>query len=411
MSTYRFIAAVLALVGLCVWSVAIGAEGPDKTKRNQRQGLYKTTGTPRYQILNINNLWTWVRADGQSNHSPGADNGTYFPRGAKWVIYQDGFMFGAKAYVDANKTIPAPFSQLIRVGGANYGVGTREGWINGTGAAATPLSPTDANARIYRVRRDWQVMSDSELRRDAAESNEIGVAEVGDAQVQKVKDQYTKDWAEWPVEHGAPYIERNSQAGYQAPPAFINPKDLIDNKYDEPGVAGSDPNSPADQVIFTVYNDLDRNQTLGLHGSEPLGLEIQVTIWGYKRTDALGNIYFKRFRIINKGGVAIDAQNTKGFFTLDSMYCAQWADPDLGSFADDLAGCDTTLSMGFIYNGNAIDSDYHEFNLPVPAAGFDFLAGPRVASPGDRAVFNFKYLDGYKNLGMSSFSYFSAGSN
>ncbi len=253
-------------------------------------------------------------------------------------------------------------------------------------------------------------MSESELKRDAAESNEIGVAEVSDAQVQKIVAQYAKDWAEWPVEHGAPYIERNGQPGYQKPPAFTNPKELIDGKYDEPGVAGADPNSPADQVIYTVYNDLDRNQTLALNQCEPLGLEIQLTVWGYKRTDALGNIFFRRFRIINRGGVAIDAAGTKGAFTLDSMYCAQWSDPDLGSFADDLCGCDTTLSMGYIYNGNAIDSDFREFNLPVPAAGYDFLAGPAVASPGDKAVFNFKYRDGFKNLGMSSFSYFSAGS-
>jgi hypothetical protein len=407
LSIFRLFAVVLVLLGFCVWSAGLAAEGPDKTKRNKGQGLYKTMGTPRYQILNINNLWTWTRSDGQSNHSPGADNGTYYPRGTKWCIYQDGFMLGAKAYVDAAKTIPAPFGQLIRVGGANYVTGMREGWVDGFDANAVQLSPADANARIYRVRRDWQVMSEDEVRRDVVESNEIGVAEATTAQMQRIRDQYAKDWAEWPVAHGAPYIERNGQPGYQAPPAFTNPKELIDGKYDEPGVAGSDPNSPADQIY--TPQDLDRNQSLGLYACEPLGLEVQLTVWGYKRTDALGNIFFRRFRIINRGGVAIDAQNTKGAFTLDSMYCAQWADPDLGSFADDLFGTDTTLSMGFIYNGNAIDSDYKEFNLPVPAAGFDFLAGPLVESAGSRAVFDFKYVDGYKNLPMTSFSYFSAG--
>ncbi|MCG3120845.1 MAG: hypothetical protein ALAOOOJD_03740 [bacterium] len=406
-STYRFIVAVLTLFGLLAWSAM--AKEPANAKRSGRQSLYKTTGSPRYQILNINNLWTWYRADGLGNHSPGADNGTYYPRGTKWVIYQDGFMFGAKAYVDAAKTVPAPLSQLIRVGGSTYGVGTREGYVTGSGATAAPANPGDADVRAYRVRRDWQIMSDDELKRDAAETNEIGVAEVSAAQMQKVKDQYTTDWANWPVKYGAPYIDRNNNGKYDPPPAFSNPNELVEKGYDEPGVAGGDPNSPADQVVWLVYNDLDRNQTLGLYGSEPLGLEIQLTLWGYKRSDALGNIYFKRYRIINKGGVAIDAAGTKGTFTLDSVYCAQWADPDLGSFADDLAGCDVDLSMGFIYNGNAIDSDYKEFNLVVPAAGFDFLAGPRVAKAGSEAVFDFKKISGYENLGMSSFSYFSAG--
>ena len=406
-NTFRFIVAVLTLLGLLAWSAM--AKEPANGKRSERQSLYKTAGTPRYQILNINNLWTWYRADGQGNHSPGADNGTYYPRGTKWAIYQDGFMYGAKAYVDAAKTIPAPFSQLIRVGGSTYGVGTREGYVTGFGAAAVPANPGDADVRAYRIRRDWQIMSDDELRRDAAETNEIGVTEASAAQMQVIKDRYAKDWAEWPVKYGAPYVDRNKNGKYDPPPAFSNPNELIDKGYDEPGVAGGDPNSPADQVIWLVYNDLDRNQAVGLYGSEPLGLEIQMTLWGYKRSDALGNIYFKRYRIINKGGVSIDAANNKGAFTLDSVYCAQWSDPDLGSFADDLAGCDVDLSMGFIYNGNAIDSDYKEFNLVVPAAGYDFLAGPRFRQTGSEAVFDFKKLSGWANLGMTSFSYFSAG--
>jgi hypothetical protein len=92
------------------------------------------------------------------------------------------------------------------------------------------------------------------------------------------------------------------------------------------------------------------------------------------------------------------------------MYFCQWSDPDLGSFSDDLLGCDTTLSMGFVYNANGIDATYRAYNLPPPSAGYDFLAGPLVASPGDSAVFDLKRRYDYRNLGMSSFAYFSAGS-
>ena len=52
----------------------------------------------------------------------------------------------------------------------------------------------------------------------------------------------------------------------------------------------------------------------GFVGSDPLGLEFQCTIWGYKRADALGQLYFKKYRIINKGGVYIDANTQKGSF-------------------------------------------------------------------------------------------------
>lgn len=405
----------LMLVGLLLYGATAFAERPAGDKERNPQALNKPTGTPRYQILNINNIWTWIRSDGQSNHSPLADDGTYFPRGTGSSIYQDGIMWGGKAYLDAAYTQPAPKSQLIRVGGANYVVGTLEGRIIGEGATAVAANRADADVRAYRIRRDYAVMSDTEKRRDAAEYHEIPVANVTDAQIAAIMSRYELDWKEWPVQYGAPYIERNGTPGYQPPPEFsatFTVDDLIKGNYDEPGIAGADPNSPADQVVWTVFNDLDPNTTLALQGSEPLGLEAQVTLWGYKRTDALGNIYFRRVKLTNKGGVDItDAGGTKGSFYINEMYVAQWSDPDLGGAGDDVAGCDVNLSMGFVYNGQAVDSEYRGFRLPPPAIGYDFLQGPIV--PGDatdRAVFDLKYKDGFKNLGMTSFSYFSAGS-
>ena len=409
------IVGIIALGLLLAVSVGFAIERPEAERNDNTDGndvaLAKVTGEPRYQILNINNLWSWMRADGLSNHSPTGDNGVFFPRGTSFLIYQDGIMWGGKCYVDEAKTQPAPFGQLIRVGGSNYRTGCQEGHIEGFGATAVASDP--ANARIYRIRRDYAIMSETELRRDAAESNEKPISEVTQEEMDAILAQYKEDWENWPVHLGAPFIDRNGNGVYDPPPPFsedFTVNDLIAGGYDEPGVAGADPNSPADMVIWTVYNDLDRNLTTRLQGSEPMGLEVQVTIWGYKRTDALGNIYFKRVRFINKGGVAIDDQGTIGAFYIDSMYVAQWSDPDLGSFADDLVGCDTLLSLGFVYNGNAIDSDFRKFNLPPPSGGYDFLQGPAIPSPGDSAVFDLKILPDHKNLGMTSFSYFSAGS-
>ncbi|GJQ21102.1 MAG: hypothetical protein HBSIN02_14570 [Bacteroidia bacterium] len=408
----RLMAAVLAAG---VFAGVVYAKDP--AGKGEKQSLDKTAGTPLYAILNINNLTAWFRSDGQSNHSPQADNGLYFPRGTANVIYQDGVVFGGKAYLDAGFTTPAP-NQLVRVGGGTYGVGTRAGYVTGSGASAVAADPNAADVRIYRIRRDYTRLKDEngnytdDLRRDAAEVNEIPVTEVSDAQMEAVYQQYATDWTAWPTDKGAPFIDRNNNGVYDPPPAFsatFTVDSLISTNADEPGVAGVDPNSPADQVIWTVYNDLNVAQAQGFAGSEPLGLEIQKTVWGYKRSDALGNLYFSRYKIINKGGVDIGGGN-KGSFYIDSMYVCQWSDPDLGSFSDDLVGCDSLLSLGFIYNGNAVDGTFRNFGLAPAAGGYDFLAGPVVPSPGDTAIFDLELKPGYRNLGMSSFAYFSAGS-
>lgn len=411
----RFSLATL-VCALLVGTAFVYADDIDKANKEKNR-LQKGAGTPRYGVLNISNLHAWFRTDGLSNHSPASDNGLYYPRFTAWAIYQDGVMFGGKVYRDAGFTQPGPFSQTIRVGGANYATGGQAGRIIGQGATAVAQNPNDADVRMYRIRRDYKALGgpgnySEELRRDAAESNEIPISEVTDAQMQAVLDQYDKDWKEWPISHGAPFIDRNGNGVYDAPPAFsdtFTADSLITQGRDEPGVAGSDVNSPADQVLWHVYNDLNRTLTIALQGSEPMGIEIQKTVWGYKRADALGNLYFARYKIINKGGVDVDGAGTKGAFYIDSMYVAQWSDPDLGGAGDDLIGVDTVLSLGYVYNGLAIDLEYQKYNLPPPSSGYDFLAGPAVPSPGDSAVFDLKRVYGKKNLGMTGFSYFSAG--
>ncbi len=386
---------------------------PNKNARTPAQRT-NAAGAPRYSLLNVNNLSTWMRSDGYSNHSPTTNNGTYFPRGTSWVIYQDGIMWGGKAYTDAAMTQPAPFNQLVRVGGANYLVGTREGRVLGSGAAAIPEDPASPAARMYRLRRDYFTMPEAELQRDAAEFYEIPTSVVTPAQMQAVRDQYERDWNEWPVAFGAPFIDRNHNGVYDAPPPFsanFTVDDLIRGGYDEPGLAGADQNLPADQVMWTVFNDLSNAQTLLLQGSEPLGLEAQVTMWAYKNAGALHDTFFRRIRLLNKGGVAIDAANNKGAFWIDSMYVAQWADPDLGNLLDDLTGCAPALGAGYVYNAAEVDAEFRQFNLPPPAVGYDLVQGPLVSSPGATAIFDFQLRNGFANLPLTAFDYFAPGAN
>jgi len=392
---------------------AFAKEDPKEEQNKNRLSKVMAFDPEVFAILNINNLWMWEKRDGKSNHSSAGNDGVYFPRGTTHVIYQDGMVWGAKAYLDANHTQPAPFDQTIRVGGSTYGTGCQTGWINGQGTNAVAVT-NDPRARIYRIRRDWkETFKDQNgywtdiARQDGSDSFEIAPSSVSDDEIQLLYDQFQWCWDNWPVELGAPFIDRNGNGIYDPPPADFTAQSLIEGGYDEPGIAGADLNSPADMVIWNVYNDLNRSLRFG---SEPIGLEIQNTVWGYDRRDALGNTYFRRIKIINKGGVRIDFARNKGTFYLKDMYVTQWSDPDVGDAGDDLVGCDTHLSLGFAYNGNEVDNRFASYWLPPPAVGYDFLQGPALPSPGNVAVFDLKYKQDYKNLGMTGFSFFSGGS-
>ena len=405
-------ALLLAILSLWVAS-AFAQDRPaiDKpTPRPVSASLNKTTGEPFRQVLNINNWLSWFAANGNGNNPPSQQgDGGFYPRGTRWVIYEDGIVWGGKCYLDAAHTQPAD-TQLIRVGGGTYNVGTQAGAILGTGAAAVAESQSDPSVRIYRIRRDFVNQGLYAFQEDAAEFFQIPASQVTYEQMQTVRDQYEKDWNEWPVSKGSPYIERNGVPGYQPPSADISPEMLVAEHYDEPGIAMGDPDHPADQVLWTVCNDLNPVLTQGFLGCDPMGLEVQYTLWAYKRTDEFGQVYFKRARIINKGGVNLGGGN-RGAFFIDDMYLAQWSDPDIGSLTDDLAGCDTTLQMGYMYNGLNIDREFQKLSMAPPAVGYMLLQGPVV--PGntfDQARFDGRLLPGKKNLPMTSFGYFATGS-
>jgi hypothetical protein len=124
-----------------------------------------------------------------------------------------------------------------------------------------------------------------------------------------------------------------------------------------------------DQLLWSVFNDGDP----GLHGTQPggtppLGIEVRQSAFAYDLPGALGNTVFLEFWIHNRG-----------FNTLDSAHVSLWADPDVGDFVDDLAGCDTTLDMAYAYNASNDDAVY---GSEPPAVGFALLRGP-VKPSGD----------------------------
>ena len=156
--------------------------------------------------------------------------------------------------------------------------------------------------RIWRIRENWAT---ADLAQDAAEIFSTDLSAVSEAQISEIRAQYGTDWDEWPAAKGAPYYDDNGDGVY-------------DPVNDRPGLAD------ADQVVWFVANDIDSGFVLGAFGSPPIGLEHQVTMWSYKSEGRVGNIIFRRNRLIHKG-----TEFTPAYATIDSIYISLWCDPDL----------------------------------------------------------------------------------
>ncbi len=172
----------------------------------------------------------------------------------------------------------------------------------------------------------------------------------------------TGDWADWPIDQGAPV-----------------------DSLGQPLLIG-------DMTAFCVYNDL------GTHPNFPgdkLGVEVQQTVFAFNRADAIGDMIFIKWTLVNKS--AYDWPET--YFTI-------WTDPDLGDGWDDFVGCDTTLGLGYLYN--AADPDQQYGSAP-PAIGIDFFQGPIIdgASTDTVKLPDGTVYPGKKMLKMTSFIYYN----
>ena len=146
-----------------------------------------------------------------------------------------------------------------------------------------------------------------------------------------------------------------------------------------------------------------------MYGAQPLGIELQVTIWNYDVTEYHNNSIFKKYLIINKSNHAFN-----------EMYLSQWSDPDLGNPEDDFAGCDTMLNYCYAYNSGTKEQMY---GVTVPAVGYNILQGALVQGiagqdknrNGIDDALDYGYLKGRRigpgkiNLPMTAFYYFGRG--
>ena len=181
-----------------------------------------------------------------------------------------------------------------------------------------------------------------------------------------------KDFLEWPGDLGAPYEDVNGNGAW-------------DKGIDKPKMIG-------DQQIWCVYNDANIAKHNSLSVTNPMGVEIQTTYFVFNLPGPLGDMMFMKWKIINKS----DAD-------YDSVFIGMWSDPDLGDANDDLPGVDTNLSLGYLYNGDNDDGTTHGYGAKPPAVGFDFFQGPKIISPNDSALYDGKWIKGFKNLPATSY--------
>lgn len=325
-----------------------------KSKKGSGYNLKSINGSPALVKININNISTYVNNNGKSDYTPTGDSGFQYPKGSgKTVFFTSGPLWGGMT------------GNYWAVGGATYLAGLLPGRILPNSTAEDMTLP---HVRIYRVRSDYKNCgTESNMKNffasEIADENRTG---------EEIFNQYDLDWKEWPAQYGAPYIDKDKNGVY-------------DPEKDIPGMS-----ELPSQTIWYVANDLSEAATQYLYGSLPLKLEMQATVWGYKTDGPEGNTIYKRYRIINRSGKQID-----------SMYLCIWSDPDLGGAFDDFAGCDTTLSLGYVYNGVGYDDIY---KLTPPAGGYVLLQSPHIlGNANDIAKIDHRVIQGRKNIGMTGF--------
>ncbi len=194
----------------------------------------------------------------------------------------------------------------------------------------------------------------------------------------------TEDLTEWPVHLGAPVQDGDG-----------DPENYDLQRGDRPLLFG-------DQMVWWVMND--RGNEHGWSLSEPIGLEMQVTAFSFKGgpytspvDPVLAHTTFYRYRLIYKGRAP-----------WEDAYFGLWNDPDLGDAGDDYVGSDSTLHMGYVWNGDDFDGSGGGYGDKPPALGNVILQGPTIDPDGldnDR--------DGIvdeqgERQGMSSFIYYNS---
>jgi hypothetical protein len=379
------------IVVLLLWYSSFAKEHP-------RSGTGKISNTvvgQPYVLMNANNVTSWVHSDGFFNWLEYQSwNGEFPQSSGVGTIFSEGIVFGGIVS-------DGLYANPLRVNGDTYFVGMQPGAIHTDGSVD---DANDINSRAFGVRPDMPpiLFGDPtqwpDLTIDAATFFQKPQNTVTSSDKAQIASQYFADWTAWPAAKGAPW--------------YIDSVKVVRND------AGFNPNNPhhipgiplAAKTIWFVCNDQNVGVSTSFAGSPPIGMEEQMTLWAYATSTPLSDVIFKQVKLIYKGNPGAPANSR-----IDSMYVVQWADPDDGDANDDFSGCDSSLSLNYVYNSKAMDSKYAAAGLASPAVGYSFMRGATrytgIAS--DSAVVNFQMRKGYKysfSRPMTAATYFASGS-
>jgi len=175
-------------------------------------------------------------------------------------------------------------------------------------------------------------------------------------------------WQTWrtAVELGAKFYDGDGDGIYN--PVDLNGNGTWDSNEDRPDLIG-------DVTTWTVYNDGVSAEERSFINQYPMNVEVKQTLFAYSPESypELDGVIFIRYNIKNK--------NKRDF---DSLYFSVNADIDIGNYADDLTGCDTTINSSYGYN----DGDDDDFGSNTPAIFTTLLQGPVVYIPGETFIDN-----------------------
>jgi hypothetical protein len=318
-------------------SDSFNSEVNDQSDPPQKALIYQAS-----DYIAANEIFMWIHNDGLGSVNPELESGFYWSSGkdtSSPVIWSDGLIWGGKV------------NNEVRVNGIHYSFilhsGLKPGYILTNGQASDPL---DIKAKIFKLKKNWQLLPPNAER-----------------------ERYEFDYLNWPVELGAPWNDKNGD-------------NIFTLGTDEPAILG-------EETLFFVANDLDTAASKYNFGSDPLGLEFQVTTFGYN-SELLKDVVFKKYRVINKGPN-----------TISDMYLTYWTDDNIGWIYDDFGGCDTALNLGYTYNGDNFDEVY--YGTAPPSVGHLIIQPPIIqAGLEDSARYGSGWKKGFRNIPINSFIVF-----
>ena len=240
---------------------------------------------------------------------------------------------------------------------------------------------------------------------DCAEFDRLYKVSIDDIQDYEATGVITPDLRDWPTGLGAPTYappgngvddDGDGEVDEAGETIFVLNQPLaqrVDRVIDLAG--GERPAILGDQSIWWIMNDRGNER----RWSPPIGLEVHATAFAFRTAGDIGNATFYKYDF-----------HYRGNWPFTDVHMAIYSDPDLGNFQDDWVGSDTTLGVGYVWNSDNEDEGSDGYGSPPPAAGYDFLQGPIVPSPGDSAKVSNEWVQDFKNLKMTSFTFYNNGS-